>query len=236
MARLRWMAVVVLVAILASALPAVGAPSPLRMAKKALKNAKQANKRSKTALKRAKARGPAGPTGQVGLNGTNGTNGRDGSNSAAGNDGATGSTGPTGPTGPSDSFEAVNSGQISIAGADFSSATSMATLSNLAAGSYLITARLQLNANSGTPTLASRVLCQASLGAKAASAVADIGTNANAVEHVPVTITFNTTIGTTSDAKVQCWRDTLSGGAPNASDTYLEALKVGTATSQSVSG
>jgi hypothetical protein len=230
MTRTKWISVVALVAVLASAIPAVGAPSPLRMAKKALKHAKQANKRSKTALKRAKVRGPAGPTGPAALNGTNGTNGRDGSN------GAPGDTGPTGPTGPSDSFEAVNSGQVPIAGTDFSSATSIATLANLAAGSYLITARVQLNANSGSPTLASRVICQASLGSNSASGVADIGTNANSVEHVPLAITFNTTIVTASDAKIQCWRDTLSGGLPNASDTYLEGLKVGTATSQVVSG
>jgi hypothetical protein len=35
---------------------------------------------------------------------------------------------------------------------------------------------------------------------------------------------------------VQCWHDTLTGGAPTASDAHLEALKVGTASSQSVTG
>jgi hypothetical protein len=47
---------------------------------------------------------------------------------------------------------------------------------------------------------------------------------------------FNTTIASSSDAKIQCWRDTLTGGDPIASDTHLEALKVGSVSSTSVTG
>jgi Collagen triple helix repeat (20 copies) len=238
MTRFRWAAVVVTIAFGTLALPALGAPSPMHIAKKALKSAKKANKRSKTALKRARKRGsqgergPAGPTGPAGANGTNGTNGTAGADGGAG---LTGPTGSTGPTGPSNAYEAVNSNQVSITGTDLNTATSVATES-LASGAYVVTARVQLNANSGTATVASRVLCQASLGSDSSIAIADIGSSTNSVDHMPVSVTFTSNIGSTSDAKVQCWNETLTGGAPTASDTHLEALKVGTASSQSVTG
>jgi hypothetical protein len=233
MSRVRWLVLIAVVALLASALPAVGAPSPLQMAKKALKSAKQANKRSRQALKRSRrrgARGPIGPTGPVGLSGAKGGDG------GVGAVGATGATGDTGPVGPSTALEAFNSNQVTISGGDVSTATSIATLSNLPAGDYLVIARVQLNANSGTPTLTSKVACQAFLGAKSSLAIVDIGTSANSVEHAPATIVFNATIGSSSDAKLQCWHESLTGGSPNASESYVEALKVGSASSQAVSG
>lgn len=171
-------------------------------------------------------RGPAGPMGPAGANGSSGQ---------AGPNGAPGPTGATGPTGPSNAYEAVNTNQVSIAGTDLNTATSLATES-LSTGDYLITARVQLNANGGTSTLASRVLCQTSLGPDSSTAIADIGSNANSVDHVPVVMVFAATIGSTSDAKVQCWHETLNGGAPTASDIHLEALKIGSVSSQSVTG
>jgi hypothetical protein len=223
MRKMRWIALVVAFVFGVLALPAIGAPSPLKVAKKALKSAKQANKRSKKALKHAKKRGVKGKRGPAGPVGP------------AGTDGPPGITGATGPRGPSNSYEAVNSNQVSIAGTDVNTATSVATQS-LTSGAYVITARVQLNANSGTPTLGSRVLCKASLGSDSSTAIADIGSNSNSVDHVPVMVTFTTNIGSTSDAKVVCWHDTLTGGAPTASDIHLEALQVGTASSQSVTG
>jgi hypothetical protein len=229
--RNKWIAPATIVVLGMFALPAIGAPSPMQIAKKALKTAKQANKRSKTALKRNKrgARGERGRTGPAGPAGANGSNGQTGS------PGAPGPTGATGPTGPSNAYEAVNTNQVSIAGTDLNTATSVATES-LSSGAYVVTARVQLNTNSVSATLASRVLCQTSLGSDSSTAIADIGSNANSVDHAPVAMVFTTTIGSTSDAKVQCWHETLSGGAPTASDTHLEALKVGSVSSQSVTG
>jgi len=132
-------------------------------------------------------------------------------------------------------LEAVNSNQVTVNGTDISTATSIATLSSVPAGDYLLTARIQLNANSGTPTLASKVACQLTFAGKSSLAIVDIGSSANSVDHAPATIVFDATTATSSDAKVQCWHESLSGGAPNASDSYLEALKVGSASSQSVS-
>jgi hypothetical protein len=64
----------------------------------------------------------------------------------------------------------------------------------------------------------------------------DIGSSANSVDHAPASIVFNATIGSTSAAKLECWHESLSGGAPSASDSYVEALAIGTASSQAVSG
>jgi Collagen triple helix repeat (20 copies) len=236
MKRYRWIVAVAIVVILSSALPAVGAPSPVRIAKKALKTAKQANKRSRQAMKRAGKRGLRGETGPAGPQGNGGPQGNNGVNGTNGSDGAPGVTGATGPVGPSTVLEAVNSNQVTIVGSDVSTATSIATLANLPAGDYLVVARIQLNANSGSPTLNAKVACRALLGAKSSLAIVDIGSNANSVAHAPATIAFNATIGLPSDASVQCWNESLTGGAPNASDSYVEALKVGAASSQSVSG
>jgi hypothetical protein len=160
--------------------------------------------------------GPAGPTGQTG---------------ATGSTGVQGATGPTGPTGPSESLEAVNTSSVAITGGDSGSATSIATLSGLPAGNYLVIARIQLNSAS---TTTARVSCMASLAGRTAMAVTDIGSNANSVDHVPVTITFNATLASAGDASTKCWHDTLTGGVPTASETYLEALKVGMASSTPV--
>jgi hypothetical protein len=86
-----------------------GAPSPLRLAKRALKLAKAADKRSKQALKLAGKPGPpgaAGPAGPQGSQGPSGTQGPVGPGGPAGPDGPPGPAGPqgvqgsTGPQGP----------------------------------------------------------------------------------------------------------------------------------------
>jgi hypothetical protein len=175
--------------------------------------------------------GPVGPTGATGPAGETGATGGTGETGAPGGTGATGSPGATGATGPSNSFEAVNSNTVSITGTDSPSANSIATLSGLAAGDYLVLARVQLSTSG---TTGARVVCQASLGAKNAQGIAQIGSNANSVDQVPLLITFNATLASTGAANVKCWREALTGTSPIASDTYLEVLRVGSASSQSV--
>jgi hypothetical protein len=172
--------------------------------------------------------GPPGPMGPAGLNGVSGIPGLAGPPGSAG---STGATGPTGPVGPSTAREAVNTGSTSITGGDAGSGNSLATLPNVPSGDYLLTARVQLN--SAATTTAS-IVCRASLGSKSAVAIADIGSDPNSVDHVPITITFNTSLASTGSANVKCWHDSLTGGAPTASDTYLEVLTVGSASSTSV--
>jgi hypothetical protein len=51
-----------------------------------------------------------------------------------------------------------------------------------------------------------------------------------------VAIVLNASSSSVASANVKCWRETIAGGAPVASNTYLEVLKVATATSAPVSG
>jgi hypothetical protein len=96
MSRLRWALVLILVLFVSSSLPAIGAPSPVQVAKKALKTAKRADKRSRKALERRGRRGPAGAAGPAGPAGPPGSNGHDGGNGSMGPAGPTGATGPAG--------------------------------------------------------------------------------------------------------------------------------------------
>ena len=184
------------------------------------------------------ARGPAGPTGPVGPSGSasnqgTGPQGVAGPIGAAGPTGSSGPTGPTGPTGPSSSAEALNAGPVSITGTDTGSANSLATQSGVAPGSYQLTARVQLNSLS---TTASEIACVATLGGKSSQGIANIGTNAGNTAHAVVTMTFNVTLAATGTANLSCFRESLTGTAPTASDAYVELLQVGSATSQTVSG
>jgi Collagen triple helix repeat (20 copies) len=177
--------------------------------------------------------GVRGARGARGARGVRGTKGSAGPRGATGAQGTNGSAGATGPIGPSTAFEAINPGPVSITGTDTSSADSLATLSNVAAGSYLLSARTQLN---GPTTTAARIFCTASLGARSATAIADIGTGAGNVIHGVVTITFNVALPSTGTGNLKCHRETLMGSAPTASEAYLELLQVGSASSLAVSG
>ena len=286
MKRTHLIIALVLTALLASSLPAIGAPSPITMAKRALKTAKKADKRAKRELRTARkksvrgmavaakrplgskitgcysrksgslrvvkagkrckrgerkiiwakdgvrgVRGAQGTHGSRGDAGARGVTGAGGATGALGSAGATGATGTAGATGPSNVFEAFNPGPVSISGTDTDSANSLATLSNVAAGSYLLSARTQLN---GPATTTARIFCTASLGARSATAIADIGTAAGNVIHEVVTLTFNVALPATGTGNLKCHRETLTGTAPSASEAYLELLQVGSASSLSV--
>jgi hypothetical protein len=86
----QWVVVLALVVAVATALPAVGAPSPNTVAGKAMRLAKQANARSKKALKQSRKRGPVGARGPTGARGQAGTDGANGQAGAAGSPGPAG--------------------------------------------------------------------------------------------------------------------------------------------------
>jgi hypothetical protein len=121
---------------------------------------------------------------------------------------------------------------VTISGTDAASATSVATLANVASGSYVLTARVQLN---GPATQASQVYCTASLGSRFVRSSTDIGTNAGNVIHAVIPITFTETLASTGTATLKCHRESLTGTAPTASDAYLDLVEVDTATSSPVS-
>ena len=125
MKRSQALMALALIALLSFSLPAIGAPSPTQIAKRALKASKKSEKRSKRALKLARRkgaqgqRGPSGPAGPpggtgspgaTGSPGSNGTNGVNGSPGATGPSGSTGATGATGPSGTARAYAAVNDG------------------------------------------------------------------------------------------------------------------------------
>jgi hypothetical protein len=115
---------IAVVVALCVAMPAVGAPSPTKLVKRALGLSKKADKRSKKALKLARKKaargaggaigaigatgpqgpqgptGPGGPKGADGSNGSNGGSGGDGPQGPKGDKGDNGSAGPGGPQGP----------------------------------------------------------------------------------------------------------------------------------------
>jgi hypothetical protein len=81
----RYVAVgLALVIVLSAALPAVGAPSPVGIGKKAVKIAKRADRRSTRALKMARKLGPTGPAGRTGGNGATGATGAKGADGSPG--------------------------------------------------------------------------------------------------------------------------------------------------------
>ena len=100
MTRTHFIVALVLTALLASSLPAIGAPSPVGMAKKALRTSKGAEKRSKRALKIARKKAQRGPAGKQGLAGPIGPAGSAGSAGPRGATGPSGTPGATGPAGP----------------------------------------------------------------------------------------------------------------------------------------
>jgi hypothetical protein len=125
---------------LSAALPAIGAPSPISIAKKAIKTAKAATTRSKKAVAAAKKPGPTGPRGPTGLDGGQGPPGADGgrgadaANGQAGNDaGETDSAGATisdaSPVSVSSADQVVMTASITTASARriFATATITAT-------------------------------------------------------------------------------------------------------------
>jgi collagen triple helix repeat protein len=176
-------------------------------------------------------RGTRGRTGISGLAGAGGRTGDVGTVGATGLDGQTGLTGATGPTGPSAGFEAIKTDAVTITGGDAGTANTIATLSGVQPGNYLLIARAQ--ARSAT-TLAATVICQASLGGKTATATAQMGSNANGVDQVPLAITFNVTTVAVGAADVKCWREALAGSSPVITDTYIEVVRLGSASSISL--
>jgi hypothetical protein len=148
--------------------------------------------------------------------------------------GPKGSKGAKGDTGPSSVSEAFNdtSTFVTITGTTEGTANSVATLSNLSPGAYLVISRTQANV---AGTNSARVICETTLGGRTVQGIATIGSASGAAGQVPITTTFDVTLSAAGTANVKCWAENLSGSSPFASATYIEALRVGSATSQPVS-
>jgi hypothetical protein len=80
------------------------------------------------------------------------------------------------------------------------------------------------------------MFCTASFGARFVRGIADIGSGVGNVIHDVIPMTFTVTPTTSQTASLKCHHETLDGAAPAASDAYLELVKLGAVTSESVSG
>ncbi len=157
MKRSHAFAALAVIALLSFSLPALGAPSPMQIAKRALKTSKKSERRSKRALKLARRnggqgqRGPAGPagppgpagssgaTGSPGSNGSPGANGADGSVGATGPPGSIGPTGATGASGTARAYAAVNDGTDNYVAARTSGFTGSVVKPPATTGIYCLT-------------------------------------------------------------------------------------------------
>jgi hypothetical protein len=114
MKRTHFLVALALTALLASSLPALGAPSPATMAKRALSTSKKADKRSKRALKAARKKSARGAPGKQGPAGAIGLAGQPGARGATG---AAGPTGTTGADGTARAYAEVNDSSDNYVGA-----------------------------------------------------------------------------------------------------------------------
>jgi collagen triple helix repeat protein len=108
MKRIHFLVALALTALLASSLPAIGAPSPATLAKRALNTSKKADKRAKRALKTARKKSARGATGKQGPQGAAGSAGQMGAVGALGATGPSGATGAAGVNGTARAYAEVN--------------------------------------------------------------------------------------------------------------------------------
>jgi hypothetical protein len=178
-------------------------------------SAEQSAKKQKKKKKRAECaatscRGPKGDRGPQGLQGP------------------TGPKGDQGPTGPSNAFAAVRDTGPTVSS---TSATAVATLSNLPAGSYVIVAKTEVHSDTNTD-----VLCTLTAGSDTDKSNAFVGPSGGAgsafVQMLPMELVH--AFSSTGQAQLTCSRDLASN--VTVTNTKIIATQVGAATSSAVSG
>jgi hypothetical protein len=182
------------------------------------------NKKDRVSLKGAK-----GDTGATGATGAAGAKGDAGAPGAPGAPGAKGDKGDKGDIGPSDVFEAKRNG---VGGFTDASTHTVITLPNLAAGSYLLTARGGFY-NTTPPASGSVINCDLLVGgAVATSADGLISDNGGTVQ---LHLDAARTVAAGSDVALSCTVVDIAGSINwNVGDLTIEALKVGSASSATV--
>lgn len=165
------------------------------------------------------AAGPAGPTGPVGATGSMGPQGLPG---APGAPGAAGPPGPTGPIGPSNVY--VNSSLTSVATVT-ATGTQVASLTNLPAGSYLLSAKVTLGFNS----TGAQDYCTLSVGSTPIDySYATVSSSAGIFYETAKLLGTATFASSSNSITVTCL---TSGGTATASYPVLTAMQVSSVTS-----
>jgi hypothetical protein len=190
----------------------------------------------------AGATGAAGATGSQGPQGTTGATGATGAQGAAGPQGATGAQGPAGPQGPqgpagaqgpagtASASEAFRSGDQALSqGVD----QTVATLANIAPGSYLVIAKTTL-ADIGNQN-ADTVTCTLDAGNGVTnSAQSEIGKQKDGALHATVSMQLVKTFASSGSAVLSC--NYAGNSTVVARYTSIIAVQVTAASRTAVSG
>lgn len=193
--------------------------------------------------------GPSGPQGETGPEGPQGETGPQGEAGPQGETGPAGPQGPQGPAGPqgppgdgSSATEAYRDGDVVLTD---NANVSVATLSNLAAGSYVIFAKttvVQTGSGSAGPNAFTRSTLNGEPSTNAPTddfAETELG-RGDAAESGRATLATHVTISlsTPTSIALRCRRVNNSGSARTAvaRETKLIAIKVGSITRTAVSG
>lgn len=128
-------------------------------------------------------------------------------------------------------YEATRDGIVDITGTSSTDNTSIATLSDLPAGAYVVTA--SWNANAHGVGASARVACVVSAGTGQARAIAHVENPGAGQESMAATLTGEIAEGETIN--LSCWRENASGDH-SASSIHLVAHRVGSVVSTEVTG
>ena len=163
--------------------------------------------------------GEAGPAGEAGPQGEPGPAGADGERGPAGENGARGPEGPQGPVGPSSAQEITRGfGPVNLTA--FQTTLTIATLPDVAAGAYVVSAKTTVRAGSGGTF--SGTSCQL----RAGTTVIDQTrlTDPGGLAAAPIPLQGVATFTTPGAFSILCG---LPGDGAFASDTKLSAIRVG---------
>lgn len=185
-------------------------------------------------------RGPAGPQGLSGPQGSPGQAGASGQTGAAGSaglqggTGQTGQTGQTGATGIGPAYGAFRDGFVGIESTNSKTPTVIATLKNLPAGSYSISAKTSVETSDKHDHL---VLCKLAAGGDFDEASAELGEEAGKGDVKRATLPMQVlhTFATTGEAQVTCYA-TESAFFIGTIMTKIQALRVSSITNGAVTG
>jgi hypothetical protein len=181
------------------------------------------SKKAKKALKGSRgARGPAGQTGAAGPTGATGATG------AAGAAGTPGAPGATGPIGPSNGFTVFRDAGVGLT----STATTVATMTNVAAGSYVIFAKTYIDTSPiGDPV--GYTTCTLAAEGDSDRSSANMGGQSQQVSRAALAMQVSHVFAATGSITVSCITNPVTTNV-TANWTKITAIKVGSVTNTAV--
>ena len=214
--------VVAIIAVIAACAGTAVAARILITSSKQIKNGVITKADLSTALRKQLRKGRPGPAGAVGPKGDTGATGAKGDTGAAGTPGTNGTNGDTGPIGPSSAtlFRVDNP-----SGPAFGGLGALQLDSTLPAGSYAVTAKVRVDADSGAVT----VTCTLTVGTEQDYGQATLGPGGGQVANDVIVMELVATLADTGPVQVNCTRNSAINTAP-LSRLRVLAVKVGSVT------